>query len=367
MTPEQERAEIDDAVKSIEAELRAAQARLMQLILAGDDPREAVAVVIASFSGEMEQTLREAFAAILRDAAGSASDVPFVIGQVSLSTKLYAEAVATGEVVRGIVQRQTRGFMDARSLALQLFEGYGFRDPEAEPLKLTPTNDRLPKYLREALLSDADIAGDMQRAFARIQVDGLSSQALRAAYTDLLNAIEGLESGAGRALLMRKVEIAFFERMRYFASRIARTELHRAYAEREARLIMDDVDVEFVQVLRAPGRQQPCICVLFTGRDLYGLGPGVYPKRQAPLPPYHPFCMCVMSPRLDLTGREVPNRDEGGDAYFLNRLGESTAGRIMGSQAKADEVRRGRTAEDVANAGRNPAYRVKRAADVGVA
>jgi hypothetical protein len=176
----------------------------------------------------------------------------------------------------------------------------------------------------------------------------------------LLDALADMEAtGVGREVLDKRIEVAFYERMRYFSSRIARTELHRAYAAREAQLLMDDADVEFVQVRRAPGRGGPCICVLFTGRDLYGLGPGVYPKALAPLPGYHPFCMCVVSPRLDLTGRTAQERDPQGDAYFLNRLDPSLSARVMGSQAKRDAVLRGLTPEQVVNAGRDPAYRVK--------
>lgn len=366
MTPEQERAEVDGALREIEGDLRTAQTRLVQLILAGEEPRSAVAQVMGTFTGEFDATVRAALVAIISASVGSASDVAIIVGTISLSSSLYTEALEVGEVVRGIVQRQARGFLDARELARQLFEGYSFRDPGAEPLKLSPTNDQLPQYLRDALRADPGLARDMQRAFARLQVDSLSTPALRAAYSELLDAIDRMEAGAGAKMLERKLEVAFFERMRYFASRIARTELHRAYAERETRLILDDEDVVFVQVRRAPGRNDPCICSLFTGRDLYGLGPGVYPKREAPVPPFHPFCMCAMSPRLDLTGAEGTPRDDAGDAYFLRRLGERTAGRIMGSQAKADEVvTRGRTAEEVANGSRNPAYRVKRAGEVG--
>lgn len=365
MTPEQEEAAIVAALTLIEADLRAAQERVIAAIIAGDDPRQAVIAATEAFAEPMASAMQAALFKILGDAVGSASDVPIVVGRIALSTKLYAEAQATGDVVRGIVQRQAAGFQDARALALELFEGYTFRAPDAESLILSPSNPRLPKYLREALLSDEGLQGGLARAFARIQASGLSTPALRAAYSELLEAIDLLEAGAGQKVIAKKLEVAFFERMRYFASRIARTELHRAFAEREALLLMQDVDVEFVQVRRAPGRQLPCICVLLTGRDQYGLGPGVYPKERAPVPPFHPHCMCVMSPRLDLTGRTASDMDEGADAYFLRRLGVGTAGRIVGSQDKLFEVLNGRrTAEEVQNASRDPLYRLKTAGQV---
>lgn len=366
MTPSEERARIDEAVEDIESALSAAYADMLAAIIAGQEPRAAVAAAMGSFTGAAESAMRAAFAEILAGAVGSASDVPIVVGAVSLSASLYAEAQATSEVVRGIVQKQAAGVQDARALALQLFEGYGFRDPAAEPLKMAPNNPKLPLYMREALLADDSVLGDMSRGFAKLQAGNLSTPALRAAYSELLAVIDSLDGGPkGQALLKRKLDVAFFERMRYFATRIARTELHKAYAEREVLIMRADPDIEFVQVRRSPGQNLPCICDLFSGRDLYGLGPGVYPKEQAPVPGYHPFCRCVLAPRLDLTGRTAKERDEGGDAYFLSRLGEGTAGRIMGSRAKADEVLQGnRTAEEVANASRNPAYRVRRAEEI---
>ena len=357
MTPEQERALLAATVAGLDDALREALAEVVEQIRAGVAPRDAVQNVMNGFTGEMSQTMATALSAILGQSVGTAAVLALEVGAVRLSSRLYAETTATGQAVQGVVERHTRGFLDSRRLALQLFEGYNFRPPGAEPLQFNTANPRLPKYMREALMTDSAVREGMRRAFAGLQVDGLTTPGLRAAYQGVLDALDVLkETGAGQALLDKRIEVAFYERMRYFAARIARTELHRAYAEREALLLMDDPDVEFVQVRRAPGRGDPCICSLFTGRDMYGLGPGVYPKAVAPRPPFHPFCQCVTSPRLDLTGRRAQERDPNGDAYFLNRLAPSISGRVMGSQAKRDAVLRGQTPEQVVNAGRDPLY-----------
>ena len=359
MTPEQERALLAATVAGLDEALREAFREIIDQIEAGVVPRDAVQAVMDGFRGEMAQTMSTALSGILGEAVGPAAVMQLEVGAVQLSRRLYAEALVAGEVVQGVVQRHTQGFQDARGLALELYEGYTFRPPDAEPLQFSPRNPRLPKYLREALLNDDAVLAGMRRAFAGLQVDNLSTPALRAAYQQALDALEALEAGAGSKLLEKRLEVAFFERMRYFAARIARTELHKAYAEREAQILMDDADIEFVQVRRAHGRGAPCICSLFAGRDLYGLGPGVYPKARAPRPPFHPHCMCVNSPRMDLTGKKARERDPGGDAYFLRRLDPSIAGRVMGSLGKADAVLRGVTPETVVNAGRDPLYRVE--------
>lgn len=361
LTHEQERALVEAAAAGLDGALREAYAELLQLIRDGVPPRDAAQQVLDGFNGEMAATMAAALTTIMGQAIGSASVLELQIGAVALSQRLYAEAQVVAQAVQSIVQSHVDGLQDARRLALQLFEGYGFRLPGQEPLQFNAANPQLPRYLREALLTDSEVLAEMRLTFARLQVQGLSTEALRAAYASVLAAIDGFADGSGYALLSRRLEIAFFERMRYFSSRIARTELHRAYALREAQLLLEDVDLEFIQVRRAPGRNTPCICALITGRDLYGLGPGVYPKAEAPVPGFHPFCMCVQSPRLDLTGRQPRPRDPNGDVYFLNRVGERVAARIMGSQARRDAVLRGLSAETVINAGRDSAHQVRAA------
>lgn len=353
MTPEQERALLAATAAGLDGDAREAFAELLDLIRAGTAPRDAVEQVMAGFADDVAGVLAGALSAVMAQSVGTESALQLRVGTVPLSSRLYAEAGDVAAVVQGVVDRHLRGFAEARALALQLFEGYGFRDPAAEPLKISRRNPALPRYLREALLTDPGLEGEFDRYLARLQVNGLTTPALRAAYSGVLDAIGGLEAGDGQDLLEKRLRVAFYERVRYFAQRIAQTEIHRAFARRQAQELMDDADVEFVQIRRAPGRGEPCICVLYAGRDLYGLGPGVYPKARAPLPPFHPYCRCVVSPRLDLTGRRAQPEDAEADVYFLRSLGLRAGAQVMGSRAKlALVLETGRTAEEVAAIGR---------------
>lgn len=363
MTPAQELALIAATTAGLDAELRDAFDRLVALIQGGVAPRDAVQQVIESFSGVMAETLAMAFGAVLAQSIGAESIMAMRVGAASLSNRLYSQAQEVGANVAGVVDRHLRGFVDARSLALNLFEGYGFRAPDAEPLQFSPRNDRLPRYLRQALLSDATVAGEMDRAFARIQVDGLKTGALRAAYQQLLDAIAGIEGGSGARLLERRIEIAFFERMRQFAVRIAQTEIHRAYAQRQAAELLADVDVEFVQWRTAASHPAPDICDYFASVDRHGLGPGVYPKRQAPVAPAHPYCKCVLAPRLDLTGRTA--RDvEGADGAYFRSMETAEASRIAGGAEKLSRVLGGADPLAVHNATIAPQYQVRTVAQI---
>jgi hypothetical protein len=359
VTPEQQRALLAATAAGLDDALRDGFAELVRLIESGVSPRDAVQQVIDGFAVEWRDTMATAFGAIASQAVGASANIDWPALQVTLSQRLYAQAATVSSNVESLVRRHALGWVDSRRLALDLFEGYGFRPPDAEPLQINPRNPKLPRYLREALLTEESLAAELRRAYARLQVNGLSTPALQAAYAQVLDVLDGLEGGPGREVLVNRLRVAFFERMRYFSVRIAQTELHRAYSEREALMLLDDEDVEFVQIRRAPGVGDPCICALMSGRDLYGLGPGVYPKAMTPRPPFHPFCRCVMSPRLDLTGRTPKPEDPNGDAYFLSRLNGSVAGRIMGSRARAEAVAGGLKAEQVVNLTRDPNYHIK--------
>jgi hypothetical protein len=356
MTPAEELALLDSLSADVEAEVLAAYQRAMDLMRRGVPPRDAITRVMESFTGQYADLMAFAFSAVLQRSVGTESALAINIGPVSLSRKLYAEAQDVSNVVQGIVQRNVRGYQDAKRLALQLFEGYNFRDPEAEPLQINPDNPRLPKYMREVLVSDP-VQRKMASAFARIQVDDLATGALRAAYSELLDVIDDIQGTVGREALEQVLKTAFYERVRYFAERIARTEAHRAYAQREAQILLDDEDIEYVQIRRSRTSTAPCICDLITGRDQYGLGKGVYPKKSAPNPTFHPFCKCIVSPRLDLSGRQ-PKENPDADQYFLNRLSEPIAAKIVGSKDKLARVMAGESAVGVHNASSNPVYRI---------
>lgn len=356
-SPKDERAVLASLDAAFDAEVAAAFAELMQLIRAGVSPREALSRVMAPLAEETARALSDALTASIGTAA-AASSLP--VAQVVLADRLYASAQQISGVVTDIVDRYTRGAHDARELAKALYDGYGAKPPDAEALQISPRNTQLPKYMRAALLDSTQNGLEgLRRAFARMQVNNLSTQALRAAYTGVLDAVEALEAGAWDDAMERRLRVAFEERMRYLAKRIAQTETHRAYMRAEAARIMADDEVEYVQIKRAPGRLSPCICELYTQRDRYGLGPGVYPKAKAPRPSFHPFCRCFISPRLDLTGKTAKPENTDADLYFLARVGEPMAARIVGSRAKLAQVMAGATADDVHAANTPPTYRVR--------
>lgn len=359
MTPAQERALLAAIAVGVDADLQDAMQEILERIDAGQAPAAVVLGVLGDVTADFAAKMASGLSTVYGVDVTVQEVLALQVGQMRLSTRLYAEAGETASAAASVVQRHLGGYTQAREVARDLHEGYGFR--KREVLRISSSNAELPKYLRELLGMLPGLQRDMAAKAARMQVEGLSTNALRAAYSQLLDAIDGSESGAGKRLLHKRLRVAVEERMRYFAQRISQTEIHRAYMAREAAALNADPDVEFVQVRRAPGRQSECICDLYSGRDRYGLGPGVYPKATAPVPTFHPFCRCVLVARLDLTGRRVAGAENiDADRYFLERLGAPIAARVVGSRAKLQRVLDGETTADAIQAAlTDPAYRVR--------
>ena len=355
MTPKQEQRLLDSTASAIQKQAQAALDQVMALIAKKVPPRDALQQVTKGFKGAYAKELSTAFSEILRASVGEKSVLGMRIGNVSLSQRFYRETQAINAAVLGLINSHAKGFDQARDLTLKIFEGYGFKSQEV--LKLHPGNKALPKYLRDELLIDPGIQGELARHFARAQALRLKTPGLKAAYLEYLDAIE---TGAGMDFLEKKLQGAYYEKMRYFANRIAQTELHRAYALTNARELLADTDVEWVQYRMSRTHPQVDICDLYAKRDLYGKGPGVYPVGKCPLAPIHPHCRCVVAPRLDIHetakgARRKPNADRD----FLAGLSDRHAAMVMGSRAKADLVLGGLDATDVFNAGTDPLYQVR--------
>lgn len=308
MTPAQERALLKRVRLGIGKDLGKATEQLKRLIRKGMAPRDAVDKVFGKFARDYGRLYQNSMA----EATGNKAVIP----RVNLSQRLYQQSMQVAAGVDKIVTAHRAGYQDARKLARKLYDGY---DPNrTEVIKFNRNNKVLPKYMREAVLSAGDTR-EVRKAFAKLQTRKLTSPALNAAYSGVLKALDKLEDGFGEELLQRKLEVAFYEKARFLANRVAQTELHRSYAMNEALNLREDDDVQFVQLRRSGSSQTACICDHITTVDNWGMGGGVYPKNKAPVPPFHPFCRCVLSPRLDLTGKKQKKEKQDDTFAEFNR------------------------------------------------
>lgn len=210
---------------------------------------------------------------------------------------------------------KNNSFMD---LAKGLYDGYGKG-------KVIYSAD-MPGYITKMeSLAKAVASGDnsaykeWQKAInnAKLQIANLSkygapNQALKAAYSDVLQACQELSvKGIDSAIY-----VAIQEKSRYYAERIGRTEMSRAHTDGVFAQFADaDCVIGYRWTLgtRHVGED---ICDFYANADFYGLGKGVYPKGQYPNYPAHPHCGCYPTPVFD---DEIP---EDGDFKFDGDAGK---------------------------------------------
>lgn len=348
-----------NAADEIDAAAREALGRVFDDINAGSTARDAVDRAMTAFSGQYVDLLRQSLSEMLQRVVGVDEVRAMPVGPVPLSARLYANAQQTSMEVAAIVREHAQGVQQARTLAMQLYDGYDAAGAADRPLE-GRARAELPQAL-QALTQDAEtrksLADLIERG--RAQAERTKSAPLRAAY---LEAFDAWAAGKGEDVLRQKLDVAAREKTRYMANRIAQTELARAHQAQVGRELMDDESVEVVEVMLNPMHPQRDICDLHAEADLFGLGPGCYPKDEAPQPPFHPHCWCRLRARRSLSGQPIRPL-KGGAAGWLRDMPEKDGAQIMGSRERLQRVLDGESVDDVINSGQDEAYRLRRLGD----
>lgn len=244
---------------------------------------------------------------------------------LTLSDRTTAGSKIVKGFVRSTIEQEIRKGTNYKKLALKLFNGY-------KQGGLIPEQD-IPKFMSRLIHASVG-PGYNQKAFDRDfskvekQVAKLNTPGMRAAYTALLGAIEARNDQK----LNKAIYGATQERTRYFAERIARTEMARAYNDGAMAKYMDDDDIEAVQWKLSSAH--PCydICDLYANADLYGLGKGIFPKDKVPMLPAHPNCMCHLKPVVvsQSTKRLPHERFEQGAREYISTASKAHRERLFG-------------------------------------
>lgn len=326
-----------DVAAVVEQAAEAAYLQTLALIAGGMAAGLAVETAMRAFEGEYAGAMAQAFSALLQREVTPASILAMPVGDITLSQRLYAHTQQTANEVAAIVRQQAQGITQARDLARRLYDGYNPADGIKRPLEGRARAD-LPKALR-ALTDDAVTRQELARLIERGQQQAarIKSEALKAAY---LQAFEKATDGMKEQALRRALWVAEREKTRYMANRIAQTELKRAHTDAWAAEIMADEFVDVVQVKMNPRHPLPDICDVHARANLWGLGPGLYPKAKAPKPPFHPHCWCRLVTRPDLSAEKARER-EGAVRELLRSMPAAEAARVLGSKERMAEVMNG--------------------------
>ena len=325
-----------------QAETEAFERRIRELIAEGYSVRFAVYQAYREHP-VMQVMHREALAGIRAEAArGYGEPLPQGIAArlftqawapdgLTLSARTTRGSILVREMVARTLEEQIAKGASCRAASLAIFDGY-------KQGGVIPVQD-IPKYLQETIVAarHAGIPRDeLMKALKPIrrQIEKGTTAGMRAAYTQLVDALDDQNEKA----LNKAIYTATQERTRYFADRIARTEMARAYQDGFL-LRWDNNDDCVAYQWKLSGRHPRYdICDLYANANLYGMGAGVFPKDKVPLLPAHPHCMCFLKPVIrGMLDNETPiDRVEEGGREYLDSVSLHHRQMLLGIHGEKD-------------------------------
>ena len=335
--------ETDKTIKAFEEEIK-------RLLKAGETPKQAVDEaykkypVMKIMQNEIEPQLigemkRGGAVGIAKPLLRKASTAVWAADGLTLSKRTTQGAKEVTKQAATIIAEAVKKGQTVQKAALALFDGYGYGHT-------LPEQD-IPDFLKQLtqIAKAKEYGGaEFRKTLWAVErnLKKLNVQGLKAAYTQVKNAVlSGNEKRIEKA-----VYTATQERTRYFARRIARTEMARAYNDGFIAKWAADEDCIAFKWKMSTAHPFCDICDMYAEADLYGMGPGVFPKDKVPTLPVHPNCMCHLRPVMvgsKLLKSETPHaRIEEGGREWLDKQTLPNRQRILGVYGEKD-VKAGRS------------------------
>ena len=318
---------INRLVKEWSGEYKAAAAAVIKDVLdrikSGQDPAKAVAAAYDSsdFAAKNKEALQEklfeaaAFAFGIKPTSleitkkatviEKLTKLPWAPDNMPLSKRLHGMDTTIKKQISDAIKVNLKNGTTWVKLSRELYDGYNaghiIRTADL-PAYLSRLKYYAKKTLSMGLQPDIETTYKYNKALQRAErlinsmaADGAPNRALKTAYKDLYDKAQSFSDAA----LDKSAYVAMQERSRFFAERIARTEIARAWTDGYiAKTYDDDLIIAYRWKL---GSRHPRtdICDLNAGANMYGLGPGIYPKNSMPRQPAHPHCLCMISAVYD--------------------------------------------------------------------
>lgn len=257
---------------------------------------------------------------------------------MNLSEKVHGFGVRMRDTIVQTINQQMDKNATWVEASRALYDGY------VEGQKEVIRQQDIPQYLkkvtdaaRAAAGDKKEIAKEAERAARRVQElskSGAPTKALQAAYNQLVKASE---SGSEEAL-NNAIDVAVNEKSRYVADRIIRTETARAYNSGFLSSAMADDDVVALRWKLNTRHPVFDICDMYAKADMFGLGPGIFPKKQLPRTsiPVHPHCMCrfveVYDGEVDMD--KMRDRQQEAGEEWLKKLSPKQQRAVLGIEGQ---------------------------------
>jgi hypothetical protein len=124
MTPEEERALLDEIAQQIEERTAAAFDRYSRAVSSGEQPEAAARNAIEGFNAEAVSALAAGLSAVTAEDVSADSAGSLSVGARTVNEALSAEADEVAAVVGGIVSRHDEGFAALRAEIERAFAEY---------------------------------------------------------------------------------------------------------------------------------------------------------------------------------------------------------------------------------------------------
>nr|WP_092074954.1 hypothetical protein [Dendrosporobacter quercicolus]NSL49581.1 hypothetical protein [Dendrosporobacter quercicolus DSM 1736]SDN23584.1 hypothetical protein SAMN04488502_11537 [Dendrosporobacter quercicolus] len=212
--------------------------------------------------------------------------------KMKLSKRLHGTSKQMRTAIVDTIAAAMRKGKAVKQLSMDLYDGYNSGKKVLRGAELPQYLNRMVVAARSAAGGDRNILGEFNRAVKAAQKQlaktNQPDKALRVAYQNLIDAAQKLNQKA----LEKAAWVAVQEKARYYADRIATTEMSRAWSDSFYAQNYDDPDVVGYGWRLSSNHPVFDICDFHAGVDLYGMGAGNYPKDKVPPHPAHPFCRC---------------------------------------------------------------------------
>lgn len=292
----------------------------MELMRLGHPPREAIDRVMLSrgIVGKLRGELMNTIVDSVEDGTGKKVKAPVAFKRWYLQNAYSADGVRFSARVNDLIRRDeivetmqySRRINESWMMAAQRLSDKGIQAGD-----VARDVTELKRLARKAyLMSDngrAYHAYEAKIEAVQRRVNTLvspSTSKLKRAYQNVIDATrEGAQDAAEKAM-----KYAVYFKQRYNAERIVRTEDARAYNQAFHAENLQDEDVVGFRSVLSSAHVVRDICDWWATANLYGMGPGVFPKEDGPDMPHHPNCMCSLEP---VYAGEVP----GGSRQLIDR------------------------------------------------
>lgn len=213
--------------------------------------------------------------------------------KINLSTRLHGTEVKMRQAIVDTLSAGMRQGKTVKDMAMDLYDGYNSGKKVINNAELPDYLQKLKSAARSAANGDRAMTSELNKAIdkASSNIEKLSSNDLKAAYKQVLDAAKDLNI----KVMEKAAWVAVQEKSRYYADRISATEMSRAWSEGFFAKNANDPRVIGYKWSLSPNHPRFDICDFHATANLYGMGPGCYPKNKVPSHPAHPYCHCNLS------------------------------------------------------------------------